>query len=419
MACDCLLLAAVEITRTGGAITGATLNEDRRPYLVHLRMLQELLLCGPCCGEGCGDSRTFATVFALDQDTLQIWIHHPVALNLPEEAVTLQIGGSNIPGFIISPAVSPPGLNLFDLTLSGSPMPAIGNSATIELWFDASLIQEPDGGTLAEAIWQDKYCYGDYVEPRLHVFAASGVVSLGGDVVGPPAHNSLNAIQGKPLNVGGVTNNQVLGFGGGTWHPVAMPLPATLLPSVNTGAGALGNSLKYAREDHVHPTPPPPPIPQPGNIVPKADAGAGNKGSSLNYSREDHVHPAPKVTGDFVEHPPDHPRYLIVAAGIVQGDGTARSPVYDKLTATATANGTLTVKFDQYEDPAKKKLHQYIVKVLPVMPKEQEGLISVAFGEFQPASFTLRVTGAGGQPAPKKILEKLEFMIEVSQFFGK
>lgn len=46
MACDCLLLAAVRIKRSSGGITGAELDEERRPYLLHLRMLQELLLCG-------------------------------------------------------------------------------------------------------------------------------------------------------------------------------------------------------------------------------------------------------------------------------------------------------------------------------------------------------------------------------------
>jgi hypothetical protein len=49
--CECLLLAEVVITRSGGGITGVTVDERERPFVVHLRMLQELLLCGPCCGE--------------------------------------------------------------------------------------------------------------------------------------------------------------------------------------------------------------------------------------------------------------------------------------------------------------------------------------------------------------------------------
>lgn len=72
MDCECLLLAEVAITRTGGAITGAIVDESRRPFLVHLRMLQELLLCGPCCGEG--DSVTPGMSAANAQ---QLFVEHP------------------------------------------------------------------------------------------------------------------------------------------------------------------------------------------------------------------------------------------------------------------------------------------------------------------------------------------------------
>jgi hypothetical protein len=48
MACECLLLAEVRINLTGGIVTETTLDEKRRPFLVHSRMLQELLLCLPC-----------------------------------------------------------------------------------------------------------------------------------------------------------------------------------------------------------------------------------------------------------------------------------------------------------------------------------------------------------------------------------
>src|SRR4029077_7982366 len=51
MACECLLLAEVWITRSGGLVADATLDQERRPFLVDLRMLEEFMLCGPCCGE--------------------------------------------------------------------------------------------------------------------------------------------------------------------------------------------------------------------------------------------------------------------------------------------------------------------------------------------------------------------------------
>jgi hypothetical protein len=427
MGCDCLLLAAVQITLSGGGgLSDAALDEERRPYLVHLRMLQELLLCGPNCCDGCGDSRTFATVFALDADTLQIWIHHPVALDVPEEAVTLQLGGVTITDFTLTPAASPPGLNLFDLALSGSPVPAIGNASTIEVWFDTTLIQESGGATLASAIWQGGYCYGDYLEPRLRVFASATLVSLDGDVTGPPAQNQLVAIQGKQLNVGGVLNQQVLGFDNGKWHPVPMPQPATATPQPAAGPGNKGTTLlKYALEDHVHPAPPQPVIPQPSTAKPLVDSGSGAPGISLKYSREDHVHPAPKASGDFVEHPPDLPRFLIVAAGIVGGGKTARTPVYNNLVAMAPADGILLIRFDGYQNPLTKLTHQYIVKVLivfePRQGKDAPLPLIVAFSKFlgDKEGIELTVRDTTGNPVSKATLVESEFMIEVSQFFGK
>ena len=35
---------------------------------------------------GCGNNRTFATVFPTDAHTLRIWVHHPMTLDLPAEA---------------------------------------------------------------------------------------------------------------------------------------------------------------------------------------------------------------------------------------------------------------------------------------------------------------------------------------------
>ncbi len=65
MACECVLLAELRLTRIGAVVTDATLDEERRPFLVHLRMLQELLLCGPCI---CGAAETGATSGSLGGD---------------------------------------------------------------------------------------------------------------------------------------------------------------------------------------------------------------------------------------------------------------------------------------------------------------------------------------------------------------
>src|SRR5439155_18722574 len=157
MACDCVMLAAVTITRGSGGITGAIIDEEHRPFLVHLRMLEELLLCSPCCGTGCGNNRTFATAFPVGAHTLRIWVHHPIALDLPAEAVSLELGGAPTADFTITAL----GGNIFDLDLTGSPLETFSAATSIELQLDASVIGQTEGRDLATVIEHDRYCYTD------------------------------------------------------------------------------------------------------------------------------------------------------------------------------------------------------------------------------------------------------------------
>jgi Collagen triple helix repeat (20 copies) len=60
MGCDCILLAEVGISR--GLNLTAVLDERKRPFLVHLRMLEEMVLCGPCC---CGGDSDFGAGFGM------------------------------------------------------------------------------------------------------------------------------------------------------------------------------------------------------------------------------------------------------------------------------------------------------------------------------------------------------------------
>ena len=71
------------------------------------------------------------------------------------------------------------------------------------------------------------------------------------------------------------------------WTPIVASVPATATPLVESGAGAVGASVKYAREDHVHPL-----GVQPATATPLVESGAGAVGASAKYAREDHVHPA-------------------------------------------------------------------------------------------------------------------------------
>jgi hypothetical protein len=104
---ECLLLAALTIRLTGGQVTDVMrvqVDDGRRPFVVHLRMLQELLLCGQGA-EACNE-RTFATVFAIDPQTLRIWLHHPLLVDLTEAAVHLELNDEPAIGFSIGPVVT-------------------------------------------------------------------------------------------------------------------------------------------------------------------------------------------------------------------------------------------------------------------------------------------------------------------------
>jgi hypothetical protein len=58
---ECLLLAELDVIVTFdgtrwvvASANDVHLNERRRPFLINLGLLQEMLLCGPCCGDGTG-----------------------------------------------------------------------------------------------------------------------------------------------------------------------------------------------------------------------------------------------------------------------------------------------------------------------------------------------------------------------------
>src|SRR4029077_11131703 len=127
-------------------------------------------------------------------------------------------------------------------------------------------------------------------------------------------------------------------IGGGT-------SPATAIPLVESGAGAVGVAVKYAREDHIHPafsgggTP--------SNANPVMD-GVAAPGVATPYSRADHVHPsdtsraavahnhvAADVT-DFSEAVDDRVGSLLVAGANIALD---YQDAAGTLTITSTAAG--------------------------------------------------------------------------------
>jgi len=104
-------------------------------------------------------------------------------------------------------------------------------------------------------------------------------------------------------------------------------------------------------------------------------------------------------------------KYAIAAAGIVKADGSRQTNVHNGLTATATGNSELTVKFDGYRDP--KANEQYIASVVPVWNSKVKAVV-VNFLKFD-KGIKFHVTDAG-KAVTQANLATMQFMIEVSQY---
>jgi hypothetical protein len=323
---ECLLLAALTIQRTAGQVTDprrVQVDDGGRPFVVHLRMLQEWLLCGFCGGKMCNE-HTFATVFAVNPNTLRIWVHHPITVHLTEAAVQLELDDVPIVGFSVAPVetTSDHGLavehNVFDLDLGESPPNPLQEHQRFTLKFDAQLIVEDasPARSLAEAIEGGCWCYPDFADDVVSVF---GSVELGGQ----------SQLQ-----------------------------PSNALPGVETfgNAGAVGSSAAYARADHVHPMPA---DDIHGDVVGKLGAttvvglhgvklagiptSPASDGNVLTFRHGVWEPEAPQTgggTGQFVEHPIPEP-YLIVAAGLISIEGQSVGPIYNQLRATRSSAGYL------------------------------------------------------------------------------
>ena len=80
--------------------------------------------------------------------------------------------------------------------------------------------------------------------------------------------------------------------------------PGTATPLVDSGSGAAGVAMAYARQDHQHP------LNVASTGTPQMD-GTASRGSESTYARSDHIHPANTNKQD-----------KITASGILKGDGS-------------------------------------------------------------------------------------------------
>jgi hypothetical protein len=120
---------------------------------------------------------------------------------------------------------------------------------------------------------------------------------------------------------------------------------------------------------------------------------------------------------EIVTHPSTLGRYSVVAAGIVKGDGTVRSPNYNDLVVKPmSTDGALLIFFPTYMAPVGGNPH-YIVKVTPVRPTPPlGGTVLVLFDTFVSGGIQLLVTDGSGTKLPFATIFNWEFMIEVSEY---
>jgi hypothetical protein len=224
------------------------------------------------------------------------------------------------------------------------------------------------------------------------------ISDLVGDVIGPGDDNTVVKIQNVDVAPTGPTENQLLTFRGGQWQPADPPTGG--IPNLNGDViGAPdANTVVKIQNVNVAST-----APAHGQVL-TFDAGV-----SQWMPRNPTGGP---VTGDFVEHPPGLPRYFIVAAGIVRGDGTNRPefPPYNGLKAGTPGGPILLVTFDGYAVPDGNFL--YIVKAMPVFD-DRFLLVTINFLNFGSDGIQLFITNAG---RPVESLAEMEFVIEVSLY---
>ncbi|HEX8454336.1 MAG TPA: hypothetical protein VF647_19810 [Longimicrobium sp.] len=243
----CVLLAEVDLpVAVGWRVAGNPFpaDEERRPVLLHTRLLQEWLtrVGGECRG---GQVDTFVTAAPIALDTVRVWLHHEAALDLPAGAVTVVVNG----GALVSPgSVTPVGGmdNAFDVLLS----PGAADGDTVELRLD--LAQITDAGSAPAGVGGDRPDGGllDRHGPEVRayvVFREQSTVlpSLGGDVTGPVGSNTVVGLQGfRVAPTAPSANGQVLTWSNvrRRWEPAAPAAPAAP-PAAETAGGDVSGPL--------------------------------------------------------------------------------------------------------------------------------------------------------------------------------
>jgi hypothetical protein len=378
----CVLLAEVvlPLIRTPGGnwavddLNPIVIDEERRPFLLHLRVLQEWLLCG----------------------------RHETTASVASPPLGMIVAGDTVVAETAFDLASDAGVaaeySRADHTHGTPPDPIPGHRA------------DPGAHVLAGDVTGD--------------IANTTVARLQNvDVdVNPPA-------DGQVLTFVAAQSR---------WRPANLPggpapvIPAdTVSPEITFGQAAnAGASPDYSRADHTHGTPPLPnlagdvigafgstTVAMLRNVNVAAIAPAPNQVLTFQGGQWQPANLPQAPAGEFVEHPAGAGSYAIVAAGIVSL-AQGRPPIYNNLRVVnavlqAQNEVLLFVTFDDYEPPQGQ--HQYIVKALPLpLFVEQPLALIVNFDRFEQDFFILRVTAFRG--TLQGLESRVELMIEVSQY---
>ncbi|HSF33663.1 MAG TPA: hypothetical protein VLK82_24755, partial [Candidatus Tectomicrobia bacterium] len=378
----CVLLAEVVLpvirTPDGDWAVDDTLpilvNEERRPFLLHLRFLQEWLLCG----------------------------RHETAASLESPP-----SGMSLPGDSVMPETA------FDLA------------------FDAGVAAEHSRADHTHGTPPDPIP-GHRADPSAHLLAGDVTGDIASTTVARLQNVDVDTnppADGQVLTFVAAQNRwQAANLPGGP----APTVPAdTVVSEIAFGQTASGGvSAAYSRGDHTHGTPP---LPNLGgdvtggignttvvrlrNVNVAATAPTSNQVLTFQGGQWRPANLPQAPAGEFVEHPAGAGPYAIVAAGIV---GLAQSlpPIYNnlKVVNAGQASGVealLEITFDGYKQPSGE--HQYIVKALPVFDIELKFGVVVYFDHFEEQFFVLRLISFTGD-IPRDLVPQIKLMIEVSQY---
>jgi hypothetical protein len=429
---DCVLLAEVSVPLARATantiwqvedVNRVEVHEERRPYLVHLRMLQELVVSGRRAGGGAtSGGASIGPSFGVEEE-ISFGIRPNPGKRFDYARADHTHGTPPAPtlaGDVTGPVASTtvasirnrevlataPNENQVLTFVGGKWRPADPPAGT---GTGTGTIPKPAANVTSEIAFDQVQNVGvspDYARAD-HTHGTPPAPTLAGDVTGAIGATKVGALQNVAVDSVRPTAGQLLGFDAAAnrWKPV--PPPAATAPNLaGDVTGSTGATTVIAlRNTTVDPT--------------KPTTGQFLGFDVATNSWKPLAPPSAPTTQTNAVTRSGQPAYSIVAAGVLRGVIGDGAGSYNNLHVTKADDGVLTMLFDGYESPAVDPSRQYIVKVLPFPLPGTTGFtsLSVVFSAFfdKATGFALSVMNAGLR-VPVASLGNISFMVEVSQY---